>query len=185
VPTTETLEALERAVETLVAQGARLDSEGPPKIRHNIYDLMEVAWDPRTIVPDPDAPLPDLMLDRQAIEFFRGRRNRIPLEQRELARTTLLPDFQRSWLGYLEKVGVILAPVCSFPAMKHGTTWQFINAFNYTLLISLIPKVPAGCVPFVRSKEGLPIGIQVIGPPFREDIVLAAMRCLENARATP
>lgn len=182
-PTPDTLAALENAATALKSRGAKSGFGGPPKIK-SVDDILEAAWDPREIVPDPEAPLPDFILDQQAVEYFTGRLDRISNERRISARTELLPSFQRSWLSFLEKVDVILAPVCSCPAMKHQTTWQNISAFNYTLLISLLPKVPAGSVQFGRSKNGLPIGIQVIVAPYREDIAFAVMKCLEESAAS-
>jgi Asp-tRNA(Asn)/Glu-tRNA(Gln) amidotransferase A subunit family amidase len=44
-------------------------------------------------------------------------------------------------------------------------------------LISLF-GVPAASVPFGTSDDGLPIGVQVVGAPFREDVVLAVARML-------
>jgi amidase len=49
-------------------------------------------------------------------------------------------------------------------------------------LISLF-GVPAASVPFGASAEGLPVGVQVVGRPFREDQVLAVARALMEERA--
>jgi Asp-tRNA(Asn)/Glu-tRNA(Gln) amidotransferase A subunit family amidase len=39
---------------------------------------------------------------------------------------------------------------------------------------------PAVVVPVGRSPEGLPIGVQVVGRPFEEEIVLAVARKIEE-----
>ena len=44
-------------------------------------------------------------------------------------------------------------------------------------LISLF-GVPSVSVPFGTSADGLPIGVQVVGRPFREDEVLAVAKIL-------
>jgi Asp-tRNA(Asn)/Glu-tRNA(Gln) amidotransferase A subunit family amidase len=41
--------------------------------------------------------------------------------------------------------------------------------------------LPAVCVPAGRSREGLPIGVQVVGRPFAEESVIAAALIIENA----
>jgi len=48
-------------------------------------------------------------------------------------------------------------------------------------LISLF-GLPAASVPFGSNPDGLPIGVQVVGPSFREDLVLAAARELMEER---
>ena len=45
--------------------------------------------------------------------------------------------------------------------------------------------LPAISVPSGLTRAGLPIGIQVLGPRFREDSVLAAARALEAGVAFP
>jgi amidase len=52
--------------------------------------------------------------------------------------------------------------------------------FNYTLPFSLSGQ-PCAVVPSGRSTEDLPIGVQVVGPVWREDVVLAVAGYLEHA----
>lgn len=90
----------------------------------------------------------------------------------------------RRWV--LER-DLVLAPVCAGPAPLHGTPPANVPAdrylryesFNYTHTYS-VAGLPAGAVP-VALDEGLPIGVQVIGPAWREDLVLAASHALELA----
>jgi Asp-tRNA(Asn)/Glu-tRNA(Gln) amidotransferase A subunit family amidase len=41
---------------------------------------------------------------------------------------------------------------------------------------------PGASVPMALSKEGLPIGVQIIGRPFEEELVLAVAEALEHSR---
>jgi Asp-tRNA(Asn)/Glu-tRNA(Gln) amidotransferase A subunit family amidase len=41
---------------------------------------------------------------------------------------------------------------------------------------------PGASVPAGVSKEGLPIGVQVIGQPFEDELVLAVAEAIEQAR---
>ena len=45
---------------------------------------------------------------------------------------------------------------------------------------TLTRDVEAAVVPVGRSPEGLPVGVQVIGRPYREDEVLAVASCLQE-----
>jgi aspartyl-tRNA(Asn)/glutamyl-tRNA(Gln) amidotransferase subunit A len=48
-----------------------------------------------------------------------------------------------------------------------------------------VAGLPALSVPFATSIEGLPIGVQLIGPPNREDVLLAAAEVLRPAVELP
>ncbi len=92
---------------------------------------------------------------------------------------------------YLKRHPVLLMPVATVPAYqadgeppaavpgREQTMWDVLEPSR---LISLF-GFPAASVPFGVSSEGLPIGVQVVGRPFREDEVLAVARVLMEERA--
>jgi Asp-tRNA(Asn)/Glu-tRNA(Gln) amidotransferase A subunit family amidase len=100
-------------------------------------------------------------------------------------------DRLRIGLGaYLDRHEVLLMPVATVPAYdpsgppppvggREQTMWDVLEPCR---LISLL-GFPAASVPFGRSPEGLPVGVQVVGRSFREDQVLAAARVLMDGRA--
>jgi amidase len=81
-------------------------------------------------------------------------------------------------LSWLEQYDVIICPVCAHPAAPHGAferaTSSYVKPFN-------LAGWPAGSVRGGASPDGLPIGVQVVGMPWREDVVLAVMQVLETA----
>jgi aspartyl-tRNA(Asn)/glutamyl-tRNA(Gln) amidotransferase subunit A len=61
-------------------------------------------------------------------------------------------------------------------AMNHWLDWSpFTYPFNIT-------QQPAASVPCGFTREGLPIGLQIVGPSHADARVLAAARAFENAR---
>ncbi|MBN8614349.1 MAG: amidase [Deltaproteobacteria bacterium] len=98
---------------------------------------------------------------------------------------------------------LVVCPATATPAAPHGTTADFTPAAAYTTRYNVL-NLPAGVVSItsVRSNEterpersdrldkravaiqrgsaGLPIGVQIVGRPFREDVVLAAMIHVEG-----
>jgi len=98
---------------------------------------------------------------------------------------------------------LVVCPATATPAAPHGTTADFTPAAAYTTRYNVL-NLPAGVVSIttVRSNEterpersdrldkravaiqrgsaGLPIGVQIVGRPFREDVVLAAMMQVEG-----
>ena len=84
---------------------------------------------------------------------------------------------------------VLLCPVASIPAFHHGErswkidgkTVQYLDAWSYTEWFNLL-GTPAVTVPFGRSNEGLPIGVQIVARPWEEELVLAVVAELEAQR---
>jgi amidase len=66
------------------------------------------------------------------------------------------------------------------PALPHGTTWDHLPTFSYTLTYNLTGW-PAVVVRGGTSPEGLPIGVQVVARPWREDVALAVAQHVETA----
>ena len=81
----------------------------------------------------------------------------------------------------------LLCPVAAVPAFKHGErSWQiagrevkYLDAWSYCEWFNLL-GMPAVSLPLARSPEGLPIGVQIVGRPWKEEIVLTIAGCLEE-----
>jgi Asp-tRNA(Asn)/Glu-tRNA(Gln) amidotransferase A subunit family amidase len=77
--------------------------------------------------------------------------------------------------------------VCSIPAFRHGERrWlvegrelNYLDAMRYTQWFNLL-AAPAAVVPVGRSDEGLPIGVQIAGRPYEDELVLAVAAALER-----
>lgn len=89
-------------------------------------------------------------------------------------------------LRQMHNVTILLSPVSSAPAFRHGegnyhpgtgyrVTMRFCQWLNLT-------GFPGASVPITISNEGLPIGVQIIGRPFEDELVLAVAESLEHSR---
>jgi len=103
-----------------------------------------------------------------------------PLTLERLIETLTVRDQVRSQLlAEMERFPVLLCPVCAIPAFRHGErAWKvegqrvtYLDAMSYTQWWNIMGN-PAAVVPVGRSPEGLPIGVQVVGRPWEEDVVL-------------
>jgi len=82
---------------------------------------------------------------------------------------------------------VLLCPVASIPAFKHGErSWQvegktvkYLDAWSYTEWFNLL-GMPALSVPVGKSPEGLPIGVQIAARPWQEELVISVAAVLEE-----
>jgi fatty acid amide hydrolase len=103
-------------------------------------------------------------------------------------------------------VDVLLCPAHATPAVPHMRSAEFQIAGSYSMLYNVV-QFPAGVVPITTvrkgettrgpggdrfdatarivdaASEGLPVGVQVAAPPFRDELVLAVMRAIEQVTA--
>lgn len=119
-------------------------------------------------------------------------------------------DFRARYMAALDapaggKVDLVLMPAYGVPAVRHGASANMPVAGSYSLLAPVL-GYPAGVVPVTRVRAdeetgrakvsdvvhktaweadqgsaGLPVGVQLMGRPWRDDVVLAAMRVIEQA----
>ena len=100
------------------------------------------------------------------------------------------------------RLDALLCPPHALPALRHGSTRHLAVAASYCFFANVL-GVPAGVVPVTRVRAGeesdrsdsrdvvdreareverdsagLPVGVQVSGRPWREDVVLAVMGAL-------
>jgi Asp-tRNA(Asn)/Glu-tRNA(Gln) amidotransferase A subunit family amidase len=91
-------------------------------------------------------------------------------------------------LRQMEEVTILLSPVSSGPAFWHGEgNWRSGEKENYrdTMRFSQwlnLTGFPGVAVPMGMSRGGLPIGIQVIGRPYEEELVLTVAEAIERGR---
>ena len=98
--------------------------------------------------------------------------------------TELLEQLDRSrskMLSFFEKYDAIVCPPCAFSAPQHGATLKedLDAAFSYSEVYNYVGW-PAVVVRGGTSAEGLPIGVRVVAPPWREDVALAIAHRLEK-----
>jgi amidase len=93
----------------------------------------------------------------------------------------------RDWYAFLARTPLVLAPVCTelpyvqgFDIESAARTMEIWRQSS-TLMALPVLGLPGMAVP-TGIAEGLPVGVQIIGPRFREDLCLAAAEAIE-ARA--
>jgi amidase len=90
-------------------------------------------------------------------------------------------DFRSSMLSTMETYDAILCPTNAFPAIPHGTSIDedVSTSFSYTMTHNLTGW-PGAVVRAGETADGLPIGVQVVGRPWREDVALALAAHIEG-----
>jgi Asp-tRNA(Asn)/Glu-tRNA(Gln) amidotransferase A subunit family amidase len=113
-----------------------------------------------------------------------------PHTSQTLIDTWIMRDLVRMQVfSQMREYPILLCPVASIPAFRHGErswnidgqTVKYLDAWSYTEWLNLL-GTPAAAIPFGRSNEGLPIGVQIVARPWEEELVLAVAAELEAQR---
>jgi Asp-tRNA(Asn)/Glu-tRNA(Gln) amidotransferase A subunit family amidase len=89
-------------------------------------------------------------------------------------------------LRQMQEVPILLSPVSSGPAFLHGggnyrPGTGYLDTMRFSQWLNLT-GFPGASVPLGLSSEGLPIGVQIIGRPHEDELLLAVAERLEEAR---
>ena len=89
------------------------------------------------------------------------------------------------WAAFQTTTPLVVAPVMTQPTYAPGA--DLVDPLGVTASLACVPPInllglPAAVVPVGRSGRR-PIGAQLIGPAWREDVCLAAAEVLEAAGA--
>jgi Asp-tRNA(Asn)/Glu-tRNA(Gln) amidotransferase A subunit family amidase len=96
---------------------------------------------------------------------------------------TRINAYRRELRRWISAFDVVVCPVAAHPAPPHGftgtgTVESVYRALNYTRPYS-IGGLPAVSIP-AGTEDGLPIGVQVVAPAWREDLAIAAAAAIEE-----
>ena len=92
-----------------------------------------------------------------------------------------IAQFKWKTYHFLNQYDLIICPPCATVAKPHGQCLNEIKDFTYTMSFNNSGS-PAAVVPFALSKEGLPIGVQLVSNLWKDHVVLAAAKILETSR---
>jgi Asp-tRNA(Asn)/Glu-tRNA(Gln) amidotransferase A subunit family amidase len=186
--TTETREALRSAVGSLQRLGFRVEAFRP----EGLEEARRLWWKffvrCGAMLIDRATSGRENVLSPTLEGFLRIAHAEVPLSGEELLAAWEDCDRVRGRLLLeMRQFPVLLMPVCSVPAFRHGEReWsidgkmvRYLDAMRYTQWFNLL-GAPAAVVPVGRSREGLPIGIQVAGRHYEDEIVLGIAGVLDR-----
>ncbi|HLL76346.1 MAG TPA: amidase [Pyrinomonadaceae bacterium] len=185
--TEETWRAVESAARALSEAGCEVEEARPPGVERG---------------PEVWSKLFSRAVRRFVHETYAGREElRGPVARALLEReppAISLDDYFAAWLerdrlraeliGWLTGSPLLVAPVGAVAAFEHGArkvevggqTVSLFRAFSYSQTFNAY-GLPAVSVPAGRTREGLPIGVQIVGRPHTERLLVAAARAVERA----
>jgi Asp-tRNA(Asn)/Glu-tRNA(Gln) amidotransferase A subunit family amidase len=91
-------------------------------------------------------------------------------------------------LSMMDDTPILIAPVGATPAFPHNTnrvdvdgeSVSVFRAFSYSQTYNVF-DLPAVLVPAGQTTSGLPIGVQIVGKPFSEALILRVAAIIETA----
>ena len=92
-----------------------------------------------------------------------------------------LDQYRSDMIQFISDYDVIISPVTAQPAQPHGASFEDRNRHAFYTGPYNLTGWPGTVVRCGTSSEGLPIGVQVIARPWREDVSLAVAAFLESA----
>jgi len=186
--TAETRAAVEAAARALERQGFKVERFRP----HTLEAARKLWWtffmQCGAMLYEPWIRGREEELSPTFRDFLAQARGGEPLTATSLLEAWVESDAVRGrMLEEMREFPVWLCPVCSVPAFRpferswtvEGQTVTYLDAMRYTQWFNLLGG-PAAVVPVSRSAEGLPIGVQVAGRPYADELVLAVTAVVES-----
>ena len=192
-------EVLTHAVNTLMGAGIPVDTDARPA--HRFTDVWEVglplvsaATSPgRT--PEEFSRLQALAADtdpQRAVMAMRAQASTIG-HRDWLALTERREHNRHNWAQFFQSFDVLLAPVAFIPAFPHlqegnvysrritvdGGERDYADLLAWTTQFGYV-YLPSTVVPVGWTPDGLPVGVQVVGPYLGDRSTLAFARLLES-----
>ncbi len=174
-PSPDTVSTVQTAAGVLAEHGVSVKEDRPPgvsdaeRLWRSLYLADGGAWIRRLIHAAGTERL------SSALEWIQGAQ---PVSLTEFTQELSRWNIYRSeMLAFMEPYDVLLCPVSATPATRHddpdGPDFTYTFAHNLT-------GWPGAVVRCGMSPEGLPIGVQIVARPWREDVALAVAQYLET-----
>ncbi|MGA7683873.1 MAG: amidase [Terriglobales bacterium] len=190
--TPETRAAVESAADRLLGAGFRVEAFRPD----GLEEARELWWEffgtAGGMILGPmlrgrEAELSPIL--REFCSWTPAGNAEVPGHSGESLLSTWLrrDELREKILRQMRKYPVLICPVAAIPAFRHGEReWpvegksvKYLDAWSYCEWFNLL-GFPAATVPCGRSAEGLPIGVQIVGRPWEDEVVLAVAAALEK-----
>ncbi len=179
------LEAARDAATLLAELGHEVEEVAPTWRSDELIDLFAVLWQ---TIPSlyPGEPALFEPLNQAFVE--RASATSSADYVRTFARLQL---YGRAFAAFCATVDLVLTPTLALPpvqvgwVMEPGDPWeQFARAAAFTPFTAAVnvAGLPAMSVPLHWDEDGVPIGVQLIGPPAGEALLLRVAAQLEEAR---
>ncbi|MCV7364434.1 amidase [Mycolicibacterium neworleansense] len=192
--------AVNRVADALISNGARVQRHSPllPDLAEaaSLYTQLLFSGSTARFPIDSYEQLRDraagLSADDQSLEAARLRG--MVLSHRDWIELTRRRELHRhGWRQLFGEFDAVVCPITPTPAFPHdhhpdllkrrldidGVEYPYFDQLVWAGLATM-PGLPATAIPAGRSREGLPVGVQLIGPMFEDRTPLRLAELLEH-----
>lgn len=189
VPVTEeTRKAIQDGVRVLKKAGFRLEPFRPQELE----SLRKLWW--KCFVQCGAMLYQPMIRGREAelspifLEFLEIARLSGELDGEDVLQLWTDMDVERGrMLEEMQRYSVLLCPVASIPAFRHGErSWDiggrkvaYLDAVRHTQWWNVL-GAPATVIPIRRTTRGLPIGVQIVARPHEDEVALGIASVLDR-----
>ena len=171
-PTAETQSTVRASAGALMAVSGLVEESRPP----GVEDSFEIGWPMYRF--DGGATVRRLLRQAGTTETSLGADRGPSMSAEELDQALAnVYELRSRMLSYFMDYDAFLCPVNARPAAPHSSV--DLPDYSYTMTYN-VTGWPGAVVRGGTSPEGLPIGVQIVGPPGREDVVLAVAAFVEH-----
>ncbi|GAA3104557.1 amidase [Kribbella aluminosa] len=204
IPTGSAVRAgLKRVVDALTAGGARVERHSPllPDLAEaaTVYSQLHFSGAGARFPIDMYRQLQTLAagLDANDQSLDATRLRSIAISHRDwMAADARREAHRHAWRQLFAEFDVVLCPITPTPAFPHdhnpdslarsldidGVQYPYFDQLVWAG-VATMPGLPATAIPAGRSPEGLPVGVQLIGPMFEDRTPLRLAELLEGPGA--
>jgi len=176
--------AVERAGEALARAGYAVEAVDPPAVDEVAELWWRLVWtETHHLMAPTIRKLGGAAINRAFDIMMTGMPELdLPSYMRGLAQRL---KHVRDWLGFLERYPLVVGPVSADPPFRVGfdtdetaDVAHLRRAQRLLIAVNLL-GLPAAAVPAGLTTDGVPLGVQVIGSRYREDLCLDAAEAIE------
>jgi aspartyl-tRNA(Asn)/glutamyl-tRNA(Gln) amidotransferase subunit A len=181
--------AARKAARALEEQGAIVEAADPPIERTR--EMIQAMWWPvMTMLADSLPPVWRAEMDSGLLKLAElGKRFTVA---DYVAAYTERTELHQAMLAFHQRYDLLLTPSMPITALKvglettedgvYGADWTGWSPYTYPFNLT---QQPAASVSSGLARNGLPLGVQVVGSPRADIVVLRAARAIEQAMPMP
>jgi amidase len=177
-PSADISATVESAADALALAGVHITETRPPGIEEtrDLLSLLYRGWDGAAMVK---MLLASAGTDASQTTLKRYMEGEMTTGDQVAALIDRWDQFRLRLLAWMKDYDLIIAPAAAFTALPHGEFLANYPGFSYTMTYNLTGW-PGAVVRCGTAADGLPIGVQAVAKPWREDVALAAVHFLER-----
>ena len=171
----------EEAISTLARSGVHIEEIRFPELPRGV-------WSELVLVDEWEAYDAEATQQEPYHAYVRANLARMRqkmADELEIQRTRIEASYEQLFATFdllaLPTLPVTATPIGMWKTSLNGADWETVDLYTSNTCVFNITGHPAISVPSGLSREGLPVGLQLVGRKFEEELLLAVAAAYEQA----